>query len=174
MAAINELKLKSKVENLDAVRERVKSLAKFIGRKEFTDYFFYCDKDSGYELRLRKLGEKKTITLKLLKHRNDVQENVEYEFAVDNADDFIGFLEYLGFKPSCMLRKSSESFKHDDVSIELATVEHLGCFVELVICTKDELTEEHEKQLKELAAKLGLKAIDSRYYPEIKKEIEQL
>lgn len=171
MATANELKLKSRVASLDDVREKVKKLAKFIGKKEFTDFFFYYDKGEGYELRLRKLGEKKTITLKVLKRRNDVQENLEYEFGVDNADDFIGFLEYLGFTPSCMLRKSSELFQHGDISIELASVENMGFFVELVI-RKDELTEEHEKQLKELAINLGLEAIDSRYYPEIKKEME--
>ncbi|MBN2453967.1 class IV adenylate cyclase [Candidatus Woesearchaeota archaeon] len=165
MAVRNELKLKAKVDDLFAVKEKVKGFAKFQGKKEVADFFFRSGKKELSELRLRKLQRDKIVTLKVLSHKNEVQENTEYEFKVDNADEFVSFLEYLGFKLFCMLRKKSEVYTSNGITVELANIEGVGNFLEI----KTNRTEERKKVM-ELAAKLGVgkKAVDSRYYSLIK------
>lgn len=165
-----ELKLKFKIRSLDRIKKKLKKTSIFLEKIEYSDYFFRSkNSKTGSELRLRKLEDKKLITLKTLFHKNDIQVNNEYKFKVDNADDFISFLEFLGYKPFCLLRKHSEVFMKDQVRIELAKIDRVGNFVELTLHTLDTFSDNDEKRLKELSSELGLKKrnIDSRYYSEI-------
>ena len=167
------MKLKAKIENPKKIKEKIKKFASFIGKSKFVDYFFKSDKPSQVsELRLRKLDHKKIITLKILLRRNRIQENIGYKFSVDRADDFVEFLEYIGFKPSCLLRKNSEIYTYRNVVIALTELKDLGYYLELKIDSYGKDFEKNKKKLFSIAKRLGLKKqeIDSRYYSRIKEE----
>lgn len=170
MPAKRELKLKAYIRDLKKTKEIVKKIAKFKEKKDYTDYFFRTTNPSpASELRLRNIKTEKIITLKILFCKNQIQENIEYEFAVDKADDFIAFLEYIGYKPFCLLRKQSEVYNYKDLKIELVNIQDLGNFIELVLHSKGEFTKEKKDKLQQLALQFNIKKIDidSRYYSEI-------
>lgn len=175
MATKKELKLKAKINDLEAMRGKVKEIGEFLVKERFVDYFFKSEKlENISELRLRKLDGDRIVKLKILLSKDKIQQNAEYEFKVDNADDFVEFLEHIGINPSTLLHKESELYKYEDATIELTNVEGLGDYVELVMYSKDELIEENKKKLIDLASKLGIgeEEIDSRYYRAIKEEKE--
>jgi len=170
MTETQELKLKIKIKNVGKIRKHIKSLASFIGTKEYVDYFFRSQTNkSNSELRIRKFEEGKSITLKILSSKKGIQENIEYKFHVDNANEFVNFLEYMGFKPFCSLRKSSEMYSYENIIIELANITKLGHYLELIIHGKTTFSAFNKKKLMELSSKLDLnpKSFETRYYSEM-------
>ncbi len=173
MSINKELKLKAKIKDVDSIRKNIKKLALFLENDISTDYFF--KKNSGEEtseLRLRKLEFKKEITLKIIIKRDYLQENVEYTFNVDNANDFTNFLEFIGYKPSCFFKKRSEKYSYGKINIEIVNIDKIGNFVEIIMHKKDDFTEQDKNKLIMLAKKIGIdnNNLDSRYYSCIKEE----
>lgn len=169
MPALKELKLKAKVSDFAAVREKLKSLAKFSKKAEYADYFFKSASSNPVsELRIRNKNEGKTITVKILLERNQVQVNRIYSFTVDHPEDCVSFLELLGFHAHSELRKKSEVYLAGDIRIELAEVEGLGKYVEITLQTTGDAHPIAE-QLESFAEKLGLKKeqMDSRFYSQM-------
>ena len=173
MASLKEIKLKAKVSDFSSVKAKLKSLAKFTKNVEYIDYFFKSDNGVNVsELRLRNKEETRTIMVKLLIERNQVQVNNEYSFSVDKPEDCVNFLEALGFHAHISMQKLSEVYFAGDIRIELARIKDLGSYVELTVhFTGDDIKEKVEI-VESFAAKLGLKKeqMDSRYYPQIKEE----
>jgi predicted adenylyl cyclase CyaB len=172
MSAVKELKLKARVPDFSSVREKLKLPAKFSKSAEYTDYFFKSDSGTPIsELRIRNRDEGKTITIKILLERNHVQVNTIYSFTVDFPEDFVSFIETLGFHAHSELRKNSEVYLAGDIRIELAKIKDLGNYVELTLQTFEDA---HSRipELESFAEKLGLKKeqTDSRFYSQIKKE----
>ena len=166
-----ELKLKIKVEDLLEVRERVRQTAKFIEKTNFIDTFFSKSDKKIYQLRVRSTKTRRVTSLKLFLKSNKVQKNAIYDFEA-NPNDFIEFLETIGFKPCLLLRKVSEIYQYKEVTIELTQIERMGNFAELIILSDEKREKEDEKKLFELSKLLGLdkKTEDLRYYTEIAKE----
>ena len=173
MVIKKELKLKARVEDFELVRERVKKTARYAGKEKTTDFFYLCDKIKGdYEFRIRRTKKDKVITLKISLSEEPVQENEEYEFNVDNGEDFVKFIELLGFKSLSAIRKDSEIYRKKDVSIRLSEVQGLGNYVELTVECRKEFSEEKRVEIVELLKQIigSGGTIDNRYYGAIKEE----
>jgi predicted adenylyl cyclase CyaB len=176
MSYVKELKLKARISNIEEMRQRVKKIATPVRKEEVVDYFFKSKLKPHPEMRLRRLENDKLVTLKIpFSKENGMQENNEYKFSVGHADEFVSFLEKVGFKPCCMQHKSSEIYAHDDVEIEIASIKEVGDFIELKMHTKENNTEEYKKKLKQLAQQLGIAEtfMDARYYCELLQEVEK-
>jgi predicted adenylyl cyclase CyaB len=173
MVVKKELKLKARIENMEEIRSRVKNIARFLRKSQFIDSFFRSQTlDRVYELRVRKSGNKKIVSLKVLLSTNDVQENAVYRFGAQDTEDFVEFLESLGFKPCLLLRKNSELYAYGNITIELTNAEGFGDYLELIIYTENHSIKKDTQLLKKLAQKLGIKEklVDLRNYSCIKKD----
>ncbi|MFH1289925.1 MAG: class IV adenylate cyclase [Nanoarchaeota archaeon] len=173
MTVKKELKLKAKIEDIDLVKGKVKKIAKYVGKEKTTDFFYLCDKiKDQYEFRIRKLRGNKIISFKLSLAEDPVQENEEYTFKVDDADDFVRFIEVLGFRPLSMLRKNCEVYQKKDIAIRLSEVESLGDYIELTVECKEDFSEEKKEEMVELLKQVWGSGgnIDNRYYGAIKEE----
>lgn len=136
-----ETEAKMKVEDLDAVRERLRALqARRKGiRFEVNAFFDTPDgslrsRDQG--LRLRSMtGEDGTpscvITFKGPARASQVKSREEIEFGISSFDDAAALLGRLGYLPTLGFEKRRETWDLDGCLVELDELPHLGTFIEI-------------------------------------------
>jgi adenylate cyclase class 2 len=137
-----EIEAKLKVEDLGAIRERLKERgAEQAGEFLETNTFFDADDrsllaaDKG--LRLRKArniatGEDEfTLTYKGPRQHGPLKSRDEQEVGVANAEDAVAFLGKLGFTVLFSFEKKRESWTLDGCKVELDELPNLGTFVEI-------------------------------------------
>lgn len=177
MTVTKELKLKARLFNAAEISKKLKKIAKYVGKEESTDYFFSSKNVLPIkEFRLRKSKDDKIVTLKVSISNQIMQENEEYKFKVDNGDDFVYFIEMLGFKPTSTIRKKSEVYKYGESIISLSEIENIGTYLEIVTHSKDNYSEEDKENLLNILKTLNLSEldIDNRYYSDIKQERDEV
>ena len=137
-----EIEAKMRVDDLDAVRARLRKLgARLAGDYLESNIFFDKPKRSllkrGSGLRLRRMRDKRTgkdtniITYKGKLQRGRLKTREEIQTTVEDFDAMIALLEAIGFHQMLMFEKKRESWKLDDCEIELDELPHLGRFVEI-------------------------------------------
>ncbi len=136
-----ETEAKMKVEDLDAVRARLRALgAKRVGSRFEINAFFDTpqgslkSRDQGLRLRTMKdeAGRSTSvITFKGRAQASQVKSREEIEFGIGNFDDASALLGKLGYTATLAFEKRRETFELDDCLVELDELPHLGTFVEI-------------------------------------------
>jgi predicted adenylyl cyclase CyaB len=173
MVMKRELKLKARILSPENLRLQLKKIAKNICTESCRDYFFKNELiQKGKDFRLRKYNEGKLIIFKMQESEDLIQENFEFKFNVEDAGDFLKFLDVAGFKPTSSIKKVSEVFQKERIGIRLSEVESLGYFIEITIEVLDDSFEDcKEKMLAILdELKIDRSVIEKRYYSSIKEE----
>lgn len=167
MALKKELKLKVKISDPEGLKIKLKKIAKYLGKESDVDYFFINETiHENYEFRLRKSIKEKIVTFKIQKSTDSIQENTEFKFSIDDPEDFVSFIETLGFKFVSSIKKVSEIFQKEVISIRLSEVEDLGFFIEITAEYTDESKEEHKEKMLKILEQLEIskELIDNRSY----------
>jgi adenylate cyclase class 2 len=155
--------------------KNVKSLlsemgAQFIGKRFESDTYFNHPakdfKDSDEALRLRKVGEKTIITYKGPKVSKITKARIEHETVVEDYASMKNILEGLGFIRSGVIEKERFIYSFNGMEISIDYVDGLGTFVEIEKI--GELKDEIEKELFNIAERLGLNKFERRSYLELK------
>ena len=151
-----EIEIKMKVDDLAAVRERLKRLrASHVRDVLETNIFFdtpdraLLASDCGLRLRIsRDLAtgkERLAITYKGPREEGEVKTREEIEVGVDSAEAVVQLLEKLGYVKTLTFEKRRETWKHDKCLIELDRLPHLGSFVEIECPTEELVLHVREK-----------------------------
>ncbi|MBP9042540.1 MAG: class IV adenylate cyclase [Spirochaetes bacterium] len=155
----------------DIIEERIKSVgAEFVEtRQEHDIYFNHPSRDfksTDEALRLRKIGDRYRITYKGPKISDVTKARVEQETSVGNFDTMKNILLSLGFVESGVVIKLRKIFSAGDTEISIDMVDGLGLFVEI---EKVGVLKEHiEKEILDIAQKLGLSRFERKSYLELK------
>ena len=137
-----EIEAKMKVDDLEAVRNRLKAAgATLIGDFLEKNLFFDTDDrslltaDEGLRLRLtQNLATSEhvnTITFKGPRKHGQLKSREETEVNVDNFDNAATLLGCLGYVRVLQFEKRRESWSFRSCKVELDTLPHLGTYVEI-------------------------------------------
>jgi adenylate cyclase class 2 len=188
-----EIELKARVDDREAVERNINSIAVFCGDFNKQDaYWFpvsrpYYDSEapplSGVRIRRETMQtpgkSAETITLvtyKTKEVRDGIEINDEREFTVNNAETFEELLRRLGLRPGISKKKRGRSWKSGGITIEVAEVERLGCFIELEIISENDKPDTIARARNSLYALLkqtGIseERIETRYYNDMLKNL---
>ena len=182
-----EIELKARVEDHQALRDRLSLLAPAALLFEKDDCYWTAGEGSllRYGIRLRREriagpsgeGEEKAlVTYKTRETREGIEVNDEREFAVSDAACCEDLLRLLGLEPGTRKHKRGWAWVFGDIRAELCEVSglrrNLGWFLELEILAEDSkapTVEGARRQLLELLERVGLTrdCIEERYYSEL-------
>jgi len=171
MSDVMEIEIKCYCENV----ENVKSLLGDIGaqfletRTECDIYFNHPSRNFGETdeaLRLRTVNNQCRITYKGPKVSKTTKARIEHETEAGDFDSMKNILLSLGFVESGSIEKERDVFKFNGMEISIDYVDGLGTFVEIEKI--GQLKDDIEKELFDIAAKLGLTKFERRSYLELK------
>lgn len=146
-----ETKVKLEDEQVPALREKIKQIAKFEKRGTKSDDYFAIQR-TGFPkkaFRFRSMGDKIELTFK--KHlkslwTKEVVVKQEFEFNLEgkeSMEDLMALLKDFGFKEWVKKIKRNETYKHKknkNISIEINFIKNLGYFMEIeYICQKHDV-----------------------------------
>lgn len=137
-----EIEAKMSVENLDAVRGRLRDAGAVpLGRFLETNVFLDTEDrsllaaDEGLRLRVNRNvesgREQHIVTYKGPRQMGPLKSREEVELTVDNGSDAIALLERLGFLKMLSFEKRRESWKLELCKVELDELPYLGSYVEV-------------------------------------------
>jgi adenylate cyclase class 2 len=189
-----EIELKARVDAPETLKNLLdhEGNARFIGVFDKEDAYWYPATGtcaalpaSGVRVRAEKKGGVQTtlVTYKTKEVRNEIEVNNEREFSVSDTVVFEELLTALGLAPRARKHKHGCAWTYNEsavgvlpnITVELAFVEGLGCFVELEILARDDEPEtvaSSRARLLALLERLGIdkSSIETRYYTELLKE----
>lgn len=163
-----EVETKVKIDNVIKLRNKIKKIAVFKKKESRGDDYFTLQK-RGYPkkaFRIRYDGKKYVLNFKkrlknLFSKDIVVKEEFEFELSdIGRIDNFLFFLEDLGFKEWVKKRKYVESYlykKDKRVVIEINKVEHLGYYLEIEYLAKKSEVEKAKKKIRQVLKELGIK-----------------
>ncbi|MCP4135404.1 MAG: class IV adenylate cyclase [bacterium] len=168
---ILEIEIKAYCDDLKQVADAVTGMgaARVVIREEEDVYFNHPARDFGTTdeaLRIRSTGRSSILTYKGPKLGERSKTRLEEEVEVDNFLAMKRILEHLGFVESGSVAKVRDIYRLGDIDICVDRVEDVGTFIELE--KKGTERESVEKELFELAAKLGLDRFERKSYLELK------
>ncbi len=146
-----ETKVKLEDDQVPALREKIKQIAKFEKRGTKSDDYFAIQR-KGFPkkaFRFRSMGNKIELTFK--KHlknlwTKEVVVKQEFEFNLEgkeSMEDLMALLKDFGFKEWVKKIKRNETYKHKknkNISIEINFVNNLGYFMEIeYLCQKHDV-----------------------------------
>lgn len=162
-----EVEFKAWVDDPEAFEAIVSAHAQFVGEVDKHDIYFHQPDTPELRLRLRREGDRATVTTKE-KHISDgIETSDEIEFKVSDAQAFCRLVDRFGFEPFVMKRKITRRYRAGAVDIELSEVAHLGFFVEVeILCDDETQVEAARRELGVWAERLGISpdAIEPRLY----------
>ncbi|OIO81351.1 hypothetical protein AUJ84_01410 [Candidatus Pacearchaeota archaeon CG1_02_32_132] len=156
-----EVEAKIKVSNPDSVRDKIKRIAKYVGKEKKVDRYFSLNRNAypHKSIRVRDRGKKVEVNFKQwLSYKKGVHAKKEVEFEVSDLPGFFDLLNDFGFKQWMHKEKETELYKtKDGTHIELNKVKDLGWFIEIeILCKLDEVNKSRGKII-ETIQRLGLK-----------------
>ncbi len=159
-----EVEAKIKVRDYKSARNRIRKIARFVGRQNKDDKYFSV-KNNGYpkkSLRVRDKGNKVEVNFKKwLSYKGGIHAKKEIEFEVSDIKGFFELLRDLGFKEWMRKKKISEVYKtRDKINIELNSVKGLGWYVEIEILCQAKDVNNARKRIKRTMKELGFKKKD--------------
>ena len=132
-----------------------------------TDQYYKRKEDKLDLIRVRTEEDRIIVNSKKRKINNGIEENQEYEFDIDNPQEFSRFLSILEFYPSYTKEKKVEIFSSSNLTYELTQIEGLGWFIEIetILNSEDNIEEGRQRVLRALL-ELGFseKHIEPRSY----------
>lgn len=159
-----EAKIPIKDKDVKAIRNKIREIAKFVGRETKKDdyysleYFEYPEKS----LRIRDKGSVREVNFK---KRSSFSKGVyakkEVQFEISDIKGFFELIEDFGFRRWLHKEKTTELYKtKEGVNIELNFVKKLGWFLELeVLCPIKQVSSARNKVVA-LRNKLGFRESD--------------
>ncbi len=192
-----EIELKAHVKNHGTVSERLDLFAKYIGKTEKHDTYWYLKSPGGEKnahgnpnVRIRKeTTNAGTAILLTYKHKEKIENNCgttfelndEKECSLSDAIPLETFLSDIGFYPAIQKHKTVYDWEVNTVYgkalFELCTVPPLGDFLEIEILSDSNETDivaGIRTELEKLLIKCGipLSEIEPRYYTDMIAEAE--
>jgi len=167
-----EVEVKAKVDNLDEIKEELKSLgASFDKVKREEDFYYKLGNEirnfepGSFTLRVRDSNKGKFLTFKAFTDRYGVWD--EHEVEVDDAQEMRTILEKSKFILAYTITKERVSGKLNKFSFNLDRVKELGDYIEVELVSHE--TEKAQATIKDFLKSLGIKdnQLDRRGYPEI-------
>ncbi len=167
---ILEIEIKAYNDNPAEIKEKLLNIgAKYIETREERDlYFSHPLRDFGKTdeaLRLRFVNGRCLITYKGPKLSMETKARIEHETGIEDMEVFSNILNALGFTKSWEVKKKRNLYLLDDVKITLDSVNGLGEFVEIE--KQSPMSVDVEKELFDIAARLGLSRFERRSYLEL-------
>jgi adenylate cyclase class 2 len=171
MSAVMEIEIKCYCDDDGKVKNILKEIgAQFIENRNESDVYFnhparnFGDTDEA--LRLRTVNSKCRITYKGPKVSKTTKARIEHETEAGDFESMKNILLSLGFSESGSIEKMRDVFTYNETEISIDYVTGLGTFVEIEKI--GELKDEIEKELFDIAGKLGLTKFERRSYLELK------
>jgi len=166
-----EIEIKCYCDDDEKIKKNLQEIgARFIEKRTESDiYFNHPSRNFGETdeaLRLRTVNGKCLITYKGPKVSRITKARVEHETETEDFETMKNILLSLGFFESGIVKKERHIFSFGGIEISIDYVEGLGTFVEIEKI--GELKDEIEKELFDIAAKLGLSKFERRSYLELK------
>lgn len=166
-----EIEIKCYCEDAERTKNNLnKAGAQFIEKRRELDVYFnhpsrnFAETDEA--LRLRRVNDKCRITYKGPKVSKTTKACIEHETETGDFDAMRNILLSLGFVESGTVEKERIIYSLSGLEISIDYVDGVGTFVEIEKI--GELKEEIEKELFDMAAKLGLTKFERRSYLELK------
>lgn len=141
-----EVETKVRIKNVDALRKKIKKIARFVKKETRSDDYFALRRKfrrHGYPkkaFRIRQKPDKYEVNFKKWQTKywdKQVVVKQEFEFVLkdkENVDNLLALFKDLGFVEWVKKRKTSESYVHKKdkrIIIEINHVMHLGYFMEI-------------------------------------------
>jgi predicted adenylyl cyclase CyaB len=137
-----EIEVKLKVENHEAVRERLRAVgAEYVGKVRETNIFFdrpdgsLRKSDSGLRVRFTTTTEdpvpKALLTLKGPRQTTGLRSREAFDLTLSPHDQIMPLLRAMGFDQRLLFEKDRESWRIDECLVELDTLPQLGKFIEI-------------------------------------------
>lgn len=171
MSDLLEIEIKCYCDFPDDIEGRIISAGgRYVETRSETDiYFNHPSRDFGKTdeaLRIRRVNNNTKITYKGPKLSQTTKARVEHETGVEDFNSLKNIIRSLGFTESGVIEKERIVFYLDGAEVTIDNVKDLGVFVEIekIGALKDEV----EKELFDIASKLGLSKFERRSYLELK------
>ena len=160
-----EVELKARLHQPAHIETKAARLGRFGGEFFKEDIYFRRRGDSGRlpddRFRLRREGDKATVTFKQAIQAGGLEVNDEVEFGVDEARAFFRFADRFGFEPFVVKRKKSRLYRVGRAQVEINQVTHLGHFAEIeIMCSAEADVPIAKAELLHLLMRLNLKEAD--------------
>ena len=160
---MKEVEVKAKVDNLDALKEKLVQMGCVFSEPLVQKDKIYLHKSMKFSdmgrgkviLRIRRSDDKATLNLK--KQLENELDNIEEELVIDNAEAGTRILKYLDFDEVVRVSKRRTKGKLNDLKICLDDVDELGTFIEVEKMTEDEDSLKIQEELFEFLESLGVK-----------------
>lgn len=166
-----EIEIKCYVDSPAEVESLLKTIgAEFVESRSESDIYFnhpsrdFAETDEAF--RIRRVNNDCKITYKGPKVSRNTKARIEHETTVGDFESIRSIISSLGFIESGVIEKERKIFVLGEAEISIDDVKGLGVFVEIERI--GELKEEIEKELFEIASKLGLVRFERRSYLELK------
>lgn len=161
-----EVETKINVYNPNAMRKKIKKIARFVKKEKREDDYFAI-RIKGYPkkaFRIRKKPDEFEINFKKWWKKywsKDIVVKREFEFKLkgkEEVEDMLELFRDVGFRQWMKKRKTSESYRYKKdkrVIIELNKIEHLGWYVEI-----EYLCQPHEMEIAKKKIRKTLKLLE--------------
>ena len=132
--------------------ERFKKEANFLGEDDQITYYFDCPQD----LRIQKNNNFSKIWLKKGKIHDESREEIEIFCKKEDFEKLEKLFLTLGYKIEIKWFRKRNTFKWDDIKVDLDFTKGYGYIIELEKITTEEKKEKVLRYLKEKIEKLGI------------------
>jgi adenylate cyclase class 2 len=134
-----ESKIKVSEKDLPLIRKRIKEIARFSKKETKKDQYYSLEKAfyPKKAFRIRSNGKKDVVNFKkwIRKYwKQGIVVKEEFEFTIENKENFLALMADLGFQKWIGKTKISETYihkKHKKLNIELNEIKDLGYFIEI-------------------------------------------
>lgn len=189
-----EIELKAYVNDYMLTKKTIDAFANFIGTSYKQDAYWECtlpNKTAPMTLRIREQKKESadgtvacetviTYKRKELRHTHNAhgdnspacEVNEEHELCISDRKAFEQILRDMSFLPTFTKSKKALQWTHDDILLELCTLQDLGDFLELEIIADNNNPETTKNAVQKLQAMLtscgiALSHIEPKYYREL-------
>lgn len=160
-----ETKIPLKLKDLNAVKEKIKNIAKFVKKQSKKDdyytleYFHYPEKS----LRVRDMGKIREVNFKKrISLVDGIHAKKEVQFEISDVNGFFDLINDFGFRKWLHKEKTTELYKaKNGVNIELNHVKKLGWFLELEYLCAQKDVKDARKKIADVRQSLGFGEKDS-------------
>lgn len=174
---MNEIEVKAKLKNKDAVLSRLKEMGLGIHASKHQKDTVYWPNDirdpSGrllgrnfLRIREQKIGDEKKVIFTIKQSLENQLDSKEHEIEIQEKDitTMFSMFELLGFYHFTTVEKERTTANIGDIEICIDDVSNLGSFIELEKFGKDTETENIHKELNDMLEKLGIEKEDHVYH----------
>jgi len=164
-----EVEVKAKIDNVPALRKKIKKIAKFDKKESRADDYFALKRKfrkhaypkKAFRIRTTKKDSKITFKKWRLKHWDrQIVVKEEFEFEIKDPANFLALMQDLGFVQWVKKFKTTESYKYKkdkNIIIEINHVRHLGYFLEMEYLAHPKDMKKAKRKIKAVLKELGIK-----------------